>query len=104
MILSFSPACLTSWLIDDGVSADEMKLSGEINPLNTLYGLIPGLGVYHNGSLPYNSTPDIYVRGMASNQGNKVLVLVDGVEREIGSLNVDEIESVTVLKVFPAST
>ena len=82
----------------DGVSADEMKLSGEINPLNTLYGLIPGLGVYHNGSLPYNSTPDIYVRGMASNQGNKVLVLVDGVEREIGSLNVDEIESVTVLK------
>lgn len=26
----------------DGVSADEMKLSGEINPLNTLYGLIPG--------------------------------------------------------------
>ena len=29
----------------DGVSADEMKLSGEINPLNTLYGLIPGLGV-----------------------------------------------------------
>lgn len=82
----------------DGVSNPTMKLSGETNPLNTLYGMIPGLAIYQAGALPYSSTPDIYIRGTASNIGNKVLVLVDGVEREIGSVNVDEIESVSVLK------
>lgn len=82
----------------DGVSNTAMKLSGETNPLNTLYGMIPGLAIYQADALPYKSTPDIYVRGTGSNIGNKVLVLVDGVEREIGSVNVDEIESVSVLK------
>lgn len=82
----------------DGVSSEEIKVSGETNLLNTLYGVIPGLAVYQNSSLPWDSTPNIYIRGNASNQGNKVLVLVDGVEREVSDLNVDEIESVTVLK------
>ena len=82
----------------DGVSVEDMKVSGEISPLNTLYGLISGLGVYHSKSLLWDSSPAINVRGRGSYQGNGVLVLVDGVEREINDLNVDEIESVTVLK------
>ncbi len=66
----------------DGVSADEMKLSGEINPLNTLYGLIPGWEyitmVRFRIILPLIFT---YVEWLPI-KGNKVLVLVDGVERD----------------------
>ena len=59
----------------DGVSVEDMKVSGEISPLNTLYGLISGLGVYHSKSLLWDSSPAINVRGRGSYQGNGVLVL-----------------------------
>lgn len=82
----------------DGVSAEQMRVSGATNVMNTLYGLLPGLSVRQDGTLPWDLTPALNVRGRGSNMGNSVLVLVDGVDREIGDLNVEEIESVTVLK------
>lgn len=81
-----------------GVTAEEMQISGQSNAMNTLYGLIPGLTVLQRENQPWNVTPSVYIRGRGSFGGNSVIVLVDGVERDISNIHRDEIESVTVLK------
>ncbi|TLX71369.1 SusC/RagA family TonB-linked outer membrane protein [Labilibacter sediminis] len=74
------------------VYADELKNS-VINPENTLYGQLAGLTVLQNGGAPWSRRPDMFIRG-ASN----ILVLIDGVERPLSSIIVDDIESISVLK------
>jgi len=71
------------------VTAKDLTNNSVVNPLKALYGAIPGLAVMQNGNF--------YIRGMES-YGNNILVLVDGFERPISSLSLDEIESVSVLK------
>lgn len=68
--------------------------------LNTLYGLLPGLQVYQNGSgyLPADITPVLTVRGKGSYSGNNVLVLVDGIVRDASEVETSEVAGVTVLK------
>ena len=81
-----------------GVTAKEMRVSGQTNVMNTLYGLIPGLSVIQGENLPWQSNPDVYVRGRGSFGGNNVIILVDGIERDLTNIHSEEIESVTVLK------
>lgn len=81
-----------------GVTAKDMSVSGQTNVMNTLYGLIPGLSVMQGENLPWQSNPKVYVRGRGSFGGNNVIILVDGVERDLTHIHTDEIESVTVLK------
>lgn len=84
----------------DGVVYDDIKNSTQTQIMNALYGMIPGLAVYQNGSgaRPDDTYPSINVRGRGSYSGNQVLVLVDGVPRNASYIDVDEVESVTVLK------
>lgn len=90
----------TSSYAVDGISATELSASPNTQILNALYGAIAGLQVYQNGSTawPEDCTPILNVRGRGSYSGNQVLVLVDGVERDAASVDVAEVESVTVLK------
>lgn len=57
---------------------------------DALYGLLPGLSVMQN--VDWDGIPSLTVRG-----GNP-LIVVDGVPRAMETLNVSEIESVTILK------
>lgn len=84
----------------EGVVYDDIKNSTQTQIMNALYGMIPGLAVYQNGSgaRPDDIYPSINVRGRGSYSGNQVLVLVDGVPRNASYIDVDEVESVTVLK------
>ncbi|SDH52304.1 SusC/RagA family TonB-linked outer membrane protein [Bacteroides ovatus] len=82
----------------NGTTAKEMSVSGQTNVMNTLYGLIPGLTVMQGENLPWQSNPNVYVRGRGSLGGNNVIVLVDGIERDLTNVHTEEIESVTVLK------
>lgn len=82
----------------NGVSSQEIEASGQLNILNSLYGLIPGLQVFQANTDPWNSTPGLRIRGRGSFAGNNLLVLVDGIERDPSKINRKEIESVTVLK------
>ncbi len=68
--------------------------------MNSLYGLIPGLAVRQNGSgeWPEDCTPSLNVRGQGSFSGNSVLVLVDGIPREPSTIDIEEVENVTILK------
>ncbi len=74
--------------------------SSQRHVLNALYGLIPGLQLYQNGSgyLPGDNIPLVTVRGSGSYSGNHTLIIVDGVVRDPSEIEVGEVASVTVLK------
>ena len=83
-----------------GVGRGLFQNSSGNTVMSALYGLIPGLAVRQNGSgeWPEDCCPVLNVRGQGSFSGNSVLVLVDGIPREPSSIDIDEVESVTVLK------
>lgn len=70
-----------------------------INPTNALFGQIPGLTVLQNGGDWWGQSATMLIRGQA-NLGNTSgpLVIIDGFERSLSTITVNEIETVTVLK------
>lgn len=82
----------------DLVYSDKLEKSSLLNPGESLYGKLKGLMVLQNGGEPWNRNPTMYIRGVASLNSNKILVLVDGFERDLASLALLDIESVSVLK------
>ena len=82
------------------VGKDDISTSSERQVLNALYGRIPGLQLYQNGSgyLPSSLTPVVTVRGTGSYSGNHTLFIVDGVERDPSEIELGEVEEVTILK------
>ena len=82
----------------DLVYSDKLEKSSLLNPAESLYGKLKGLMVLQNGGEPWNRNPTTYIRGVASLNSNKILVLVDGFERELASLALLDIASVSVLK------
>lgn len=65
---------------------------------NALFGLIPGLQVLQNAGTAWDNGATIYVRGIGTSNTATPLILIDGFERDIDNLVVQDIESVTVLK------
>lgn len=63
---------------------------------NSLYGMIPGLMVKQNTGWIANA--ELMVRGGGSLTGRSPLIVVDGIPRELNFINLDEVESVSVLK------
>lgn len=69
---------------------------------NALFGLIPGLQVLQNAGNEWENGATLYIRGLGTTNGNSPLILIDGFERSIDNLAVQDIESVTVLKDAPS--
>ena len=82
----------------DLVYSDKLEKSSLLNANESLYGKLKGLMVLQNGGEPWNRNPTMYLRGIASLNSNRILVLVDGFERDLSSLALLDIESVSVLK------
>ena len=82
----------------DLVYSDKLQKSSLLNPAESLYGKLKGLMVLQNGGVPWNRNPTMYIRGVASLNSNRILVLVDGFERDLASLALLDIESISVLK------
>lgn len=80
------------------VYSDQLEKSSALNPEESLYGQLSGLTVLQNGGEPWNRRPDMFIRGKGTFNNSSMLVLVDGFERDMNSLSLDEIESVAVLK------
>ncbi|MDG3581385.1 SusC/RagA family TonB-linked outer membrane protein [Galbibacter pacificus] len=72
------------------------------NAANALQGVSPGLNVTQASGKP-GSDPRINIRGFTSINGGSPLIIVDGVEGDINSLNPNDIESISVLKDAGAS-
>ncbi len=82
----------------DVVYSDVLGNNSALNPSESLFGQLTGLTVLQNGGEPWNRNPDMFIRGKGTFNNNSMLVLVDGFERELSSLSLAEIESVSVLK------
>jgi len=80
------------------VYAEELSKYTVANPANALYGQLSGLTVLQNGGDIWTQNPTLFIRGVATLGNKSPLILVDGYERDLGTLSLAEIESISVLK------
>ncbi len=65
---------------------------------NAISGKLPGVFTRQVSGEPGFDAAVVYIRGMATFNNNAPLVLVDGIERDMSNLSMEEIESFSVLK------
>lgn len=70
---------------------------------NNLAGLVGGLVAVTRTGDPWASNSEFWVRGVSTLGNSAALVLIDGVERNINDIDVEEIESFSILKDASAS-
>ncbi|MCR5455251.1 MAG: TonB-dependent receptor [Bacteroidales bacterium] len=63
-----------------------------------LTGNLPGLVTMQSTGMPGEENPDIVIRGSSSWNSSAPLVLVDGIERPMNSVDVSSVASISVLK------
>ena len=82
------------------ISGEELQKTAAITLKDALYGRLLGLTALKNGKFEGDNDfgARMNVRGAQTTSENKLLILVDGIERSIDYLTLDEIESVTVLR------
>ncbi|MDR0863927.1 MAG: TonB-dependent receptor [Candidatus Symbiothrix sp.] len=81
------------------ISGSEFTLTPVISVDNALTGRLQGVITVTQPDQPGNEWVEMYVRGLHTSSENRLpILLVDNVEREFSQLNLNEIESVTVLK------
>lgn len=82
------------------ISGEELQKTAAISLKDALYGRLLGLTALKNGKFAGDNEygARMNVRGTQTTSENKLLILVDGIERSIDYLTIDEIESVTVLR------
>lgn len=78
---------------------DLLKAGGVTNVGEALQGRLPGVTTLVSNGMPGSSDLKIYIRGQSSwNSSGQPLVLVDGVERSMSDIDLNEIEQISVLK------
>lgn len=83
------------------IKSEDLLRTPVPNVSSALVGKSTGLFAVQRSGEPGKDNADIYIRGIATFAGGdatKPLVLIDGVEREMNSLDPNEIESVNILK------
>ena len=63
---------------------------------NTLGGQIPGIVTRQAIGEPGYDQAQIYIRGFGTWTNRNPLVLVDGIERDMNTINTEEVESISV--------
>lgn len=82
------------------VDMDEIRKSPPTASIvNALAGNVPGIMAMQTSGQPGKDISNFWVRGISTfGASNGALVLVDGFERDINELNIDDIKSFSVLK------
>jgi TonB-linked outer membrane protein, SusC/RagA family len=80
------------------VSATELLKSPVVNATQALVGRATGVFSRQNSGQPGNDNVTFRIRGSGTYNSTSALVVVDGVERDFSQLDMNEIESMTVLK------
>ncbi len=80
------------------IQADELPQPSTSALTNVLSGRLAGLNVLQTNTRPGSDVSTFQVRGLSAFERRNALVLVDGTERELQDLDLQEIESITVLK------
>ena len=88
------------------VNSKDLASRPVVNAAQALEGLVPGLQITQsNGSL--DNTPSINIRGKATigtGSSGSPLILIDGMEADINTINPQDIESISILKDAAASS
>ena len=95
---SQSKATVTGAL--SSVGSEDLNKTPVSSVVNILSGKVPGVSTIQTSGQPGNDAAQIFVRGAGSisSAASQPLILVDGVERSIASVDPNEIESLSVLK------
>jgi TonB-dependent Receptor Plug Domain. len=82
------------------ITAEELRRTSAISLADALYGKLLGLNAYQNTGFKgeENRGATFNIRGVQTTGETDILILVDGFERPIDRLSVEEVESVTVLR------
>ena len=83
------------------VNVDDLKKSGgaATSITNALAGNVAGIIAKQQSGEPGNNTSEFWIRGISTfGASSGALVLVDGFERSLNEINVEDIESFSVLK------
>lgn len=80
------------------ISGDELLTSRTNNLMIALQGRLPGLSIIQNDGEPGKESFSTQIRGFDSPNSNGVMYVIDGVERSPQGIDINEIESVTILK------
>lgn len=82
------------------ITAEELSHTSAISLADALYGKLPGLVALQNTGFKgeENKGASFSIRGVQTTGEKDILILVDGIERPIDRMTVEEVESVTVLK------
>ncbi|KKK53741.1 hypothetical protein LCGC14_3091730, partial [marine sediment metagenome] len=86
--------------ITGAVSTVSSETLDELKPVKVeqaLQGTVSGVNVTTQSGAP-GANLDIRIRGVSTNGQNAPLVIIDGYQSELGLLNPNDIESITVLK------
>lgn len=85
------------------ISGAELQNKPVPNALAALQGVSPGVTITRGSGQPGNEGYGIRIRGFSSANGSDALILVDGIEQDLGLISPDDIESISVLKDAAAS-
>jgi len=85
------------------ISSDKLANRVGSDVTNMLTGLMPGVTVIQNSSMPGSDQGIMRVRGLGTMGDASAMVIVDGVESTMSSVNPNDIENISVLKDAAAS-
>lgn len=81
------------------VDVSTMKSNPTSSVTNALAGNVPGVMAMMQSGQPGRNISEFWIRGISTfGGGSSALVLVDNVERDINDINIEDIETFTVLK------
>lgn len=80
-------------------SAKVLERAGGVSDLGSaLTGNLPGVITTASTGMPGEEDPQIVIRGASSWNNSSPLILVDGIERPMSGIDVNSVESISVLK------
>lgn len=81
------------------VDVDDMKSNPTSSLSNALAGNVPGVLAMMQSGQPGKNISEFWIRGISTfGGGTGALVLVDNIERDLNEINIEDIETFTVLK------
>lgn len=82
----------------------KLQTGSTMSMANNLAGQVPGIIAIRTSGEPGYDNADFWIRGISSYKGTTTpLVLIDGIERDLNTLDPEEIESFSILKDASAS-
>ncbi len=81
------------------VKGDVLQRTGGVSSLGAaLTGNLPGVITVATQGTPGGEDPKIYIRGQSTWNNSDPLILVDGIERPMNSVDIGSVETISVLK------